>query len=149
MPNYRRRVLIIVATSIISSVVIMWLTFGLHIWRFFGQNRAIYLVLALVVVLPIFVYYPMAKRMPRLAIALAVLSGGLVLISVGTIAFFVFNVENVLTDRIFDLGKALCALASLIFIWRAVKESRAKRESTKIAKYTATNDAKPQDNYEQ
>jgi uncharacterized membrane protein len=125
--KYRRRLLIILTAFVIWSLVAIWLSFGLHVSHLLGQNRAFYFVLALAVVLPICAYYPMAKRVPRLAIALAVLSAGLVLISVGTISSFVFNLENVLTDRIFDLGQALLALACLIFIWQGVRARKGNQ----------------------
>ncbi len=126
----RRRILIIVAAFAIWCLVSLWLVFGPHIARVLGLNRGFYFILAFLVVLPVFFYFPLAKRKRFFtkgsAIALAVLSAGLVLISVGTVAFFVLNLDNVWTDRAFDMSQVLIALSCLVFIGLGIKSARAK-----------------------
>ncbi len=128
----RQRTLIIVAAFAIWCMIALWLVFGLHIARVLGQNRGVYLLLAFLVVIPVFFYFPLAKRKKFLtkgsAIALTLLSAGLVLISLGTVAF-AFDPDSVWTDRAFDLSQALIALSCLVFIGLGIKSARAKRGS--------------------
>ena len=130
MAAYGRRLLIIISVTAILSLAVVWLSFNLNALHVFGQNRTLFLLLAVACIVPICFYYPMAKRMPRLAIGLAVLAGGLVLCSVYAIAYLVFNLDNIWIDGIYDLSQALFSLAGLIFIWQAVRKSRAENKET-------------------
>ena len=128
----RRRVLIIVTASATWCMIALWLVFGLHIAHVLGQNRGVYLLLAFLVVMPVFFYFPLAKRKKFLtkgtAIGLALLSAGLVLISLGTVAF-AFNPDSVWTDRVFDLSQVLIVLSCLVSIGLGIKSARAKSGS--------------------
>jgi hypothetical protein len=128
--KFQRRVLIIVVAFAVWCLVGMWLVFGLHVSNFFEQHRAFYFVLAFLAILPVFFFPSLVKRVPRFriahAVALAILAVGEILISVGTIAVFVLNLDNVWTDSIFGLGRAFMVLTSLIFIGLGLKSARAK-----------------------
>jgi uncharacterized membrane protein len=130
--KYQWRVLIIVVAFAVWCLVAKWLVFGLHVSQVFEQNRAFYFVLAFLVILPVFFFFPLAKRKKFLtkgsAVALAGLSAGLVLISLGTLAF-AFDPDSVWTDRAFDMSQVLIALSCLVFIGLGIKSARAKSGS--------------------
>jgi hypothetical protein len=134
MEVYRRRVLIVVTTFATYCLITLWLAFGLHVSHFFVKSRVFFFLLAFLVILPIPLYFPLAKRKKFLtrstAIALALLSAGLVFISVGTITF-AFNPDNVWSDRAFDLSRAFIVVACLIFIWLGIKSARAEYRGQK------------------
>lgn len=130
MEKYRRRLVIIISVTTIWFFGLVLLSFNPNALHVFGQSRTLFFVLAVACIVPILFYYPMAKRVPRLAIGLAVLAGGLVLLSVYTVAYFVLNLNNIWTDGIYDLSKALCIFACLIFIWQAVRKSRTENKRT-------------------
>ena len=133
MGMYRRSVLIIVAAFAIWCIIALWLVFGLHVSLVFEGGHAFYFVLAFLVVLPVFFFFPLAKHKKVLtkghAVGLTLLSAGLVLISVDVIAFFVLNLDNVWTDRIQNMSQALIVLACFVFIGLGIKSARAKSGS--------------------
>jgi hypothetical protein len=90
-----------------------------------GQHRSIFLVAGFALIAPIFFYPIIAEREPRLALGLTVLAAGLVLTAVSTVASLSFGLDNAWIDGIFNLGRALTALACLIFIWQGVRKWRA------------------------
>jgi len=134
MEMYRRRVLIVATAPAIFYLITLWLVFGLHVSHFFDQSRVFFFLLAFLVILPIPLYFALAKRKKFLAkstaIALTLLSAGFVLISVGTI-MFALDPDSVWSDRAFDLSRAFIVLACMMFVWLAVKNARAEYRGQK------------------
>lgn len=129
MTLYRRRLLIVLTVIAIWFSFAFWLSFDINALHVFGQNRTLFLILVCVLIVPIGFYYILAKRWPHFAIGLGVLAGGVVLTAGCGIANLVFNFDNAWLDRILDFGQTLIFLASLIFIWQAVKKSKAEKNT--------------------
>jgi uncharacterized membrane protein YoaT (DUF817 family) len=121
------RIAVIVLSFIVLSVGSIWLVFGQHLPSILEQNRVFYSILALALFLPTLFYYSIAKRMRRFAIGLSILSAGLLLLAAGTLIHFVFDLNNVWNDYCFNAGEACLALASVVFVWQGVRESRARK----------------------
>ena len=116
----------VVTTFVLWSLGDIWLAFGQHVRKVLEHRRVFYFILALALILPTLFYYSLAKRMPRYVTGLAVLAAGLVLFAVGTIAYFVFGIDNSWSNWCFDLGQISLFSASVVFIWQGVKASRAR-----------------------
>ena len=129
MEKYRRRLLIIISVTAIWFLAIVWLSFNLRALHLLGPYRILLSILCFESIIPIFFYYRMAKRMPQQAIGLAVLAAGLILTSVSGVAYFMLHLDNGWVHAILNWGQGLFALASLIFIWQAVKKSRMENKT--------------------
>ena len=126
---YRRRLLIVLTVTGIWFFFVIWLSLNLNALHLLSQNRALFFVLACALLLPVGFYYILAQRWPHFAIGLGVLAGGILLATRCGIANFVFNFDNVWLDGMLDLSQALIFLASLIFIWQAVKKSKEEKNA--------------------
>jgi len=130
MEKYKRRLWIVLSATIIWSALLILLILRPNLWHALAQDRTLFFVLACAGIVPICLYYPLAKRLPHFAIGLAVIAGGLVLTSAYSLARHVFNLDNVWTDGVYFLSRVLIPLGGLIFILQAVKKSKAENKGT-------------------
>ncbi len=133
MDKYRRRLWIIISAAVIWSALLIWLIFSPKLLHAIAQMRALFIFLAIAAIVQIIFFPRLARRVPGHGKALAVLAVSLVLNSMCLIANFVLDQDNLWLDRIFDLSRLLRYSACLMFIWVAVRQSRAKkREARKV-----------------
>ena len=123
---YVRRLFMIISLAAIWSVVIIWSVFKPSLLHAIAQNRTTFSVIAFAGILSLCFYYYVARKHPHFAIGLAVLAVGVVLISVCGVAGLVLHVDSAWLDRFMNLGEALCCLAPPMFIWQAMRKSRAE-----------------------
>lgn len=128
MEKYRRRLWVVLSAAAIWAVVCISLIFSPKLLHYIAQSP--YLVFSLVVggIAPICLYPVLVKRTPGHATSLALVAGGVLLISICGIEYLVFDVDSVWIDRFLYLGQALIFLSPVIAIWRGVRKSRAKNK---------------------
>lgn len=133
MTNYRRRLVIVVLGATIWSLGVVLMVFDRGVRETLArENNAIALIAVCFCAASIFAFYFIAKRMPRFAVALAVLSAYMVLLSIYAVASLVLKVDNVWTDVMHYLILAILPLTTFILSWQGRK--RLKEDKEKIEK---------------
>jgi len=127
---YKRRLLATISLAAIWSLVLIRLVFKPSLLHPIAQNRATFAVIACAVILSLCFYYYVARKHPHFTIGLGVLGVGVVLVSVCNVAGLVLHVDGAWLDRMMNLGQAFCCLAPLMFIWQAMRKSRAENNET-------------------
>ena len=127
MANYRRRLIIVIAATIIWYLSLVWLMFQRHVLTTLGRENTLFVVLACLIIVPILFFPLIAKRQPATGVGLTLIAGTLVLKSLGGIAFFAFNVDNVWTDGMGYMSDLLLLGATVFFIRQAVRKSKERK----------------------
>lgn len=130
MPTYRRRLAVVIIFAVICFLGVIWLSFSPSLLHAVGESRVLLLILICLLPAPIAAYYRAAKRLPRLAVGLAVLSLGLILCAVSATGYFLLGIDNELINVMDKFSEILFALASLIFVWQGVR-SRSGSATTR------------------
>lgn len=129
MPNYKRRLAIILSVSVIWSLGAVWLMFSPNILHSLWQHPTAPIIFACWSGASIWGCYLAAKRMPHLALGLVLLAAFFVLTSIYVIAYFLLNIDDAWTGRMFYLIQALLPLATFSAAWQAVKKSNSDKRN--------------------
>ena len=130
MANDRRRVVLVISAAMICSVLLVWVILHPQALGILRQQRALWTVLACLCVVPLFFYPRIAKRHPGYGLGLALMAAALVLISLGGVTFFAFNIDNAWTNGLRYTSQLLVLVATVVFIRQAVTKSRDKEHGT-------------------
>lgn len=129
MPNYRRRLTIVLSVAVIWSLGAVLLMFDPKILHRLWQHPTVPIAFACWSGASIWACYLVAKRMPHLALGLVLLAGFFVLTSIYVVAYFLLNIDDAWTGGMFYLIQMLLPLATFVMAWQAVKKSKLDRRN--------------------
>jgi predicted membrane channel-forming protein YqfA (hemolysin III family) len=119
---------IILTAAVLCSFLLGWLAFHSRFLNAREQDRTVWIVVSCLGVIPIFFYPSIAKRVPAMKVSLALIAASLVLASIGGIAFFAFDVDNIWTDGTRLLSQAL-VFAVLVLSIRQVRKKKDQEKN--------------------
>ncbi|MGB6686582.1 MAG: hypothetical protein WBE76_01930 [Terracidiphilus sp.] len=123
MASYRRRLVIVVSGAVIWFLGAAWIVFNPRIQHSLGKSSTAFtLVVACLCAASICVCYFIAKRLPRFALGLIVLTVYFALLSVYAVTSLMLNIDSAWIDGLHYLIQALLPAASLILLWQGMKK---------------------------
>jgi drug/metabolite transporter (DMT)-like permease len=123
MADYKRRLVIVVSGAAIWFLGAVWIVFNPGIQRSLGKSSTAFtLVVACLCAASICACYLIAKRLPRFALGLIVLTVYFALLSVYVVSSLMLNIDSAWIDRMHYLIQALLPVATLILLWQGMKK---------------------------
>ncbi|MGD1080635.1 MAG: hypothetical protein ABR881_20130 [Candidatus Sulfotelmatobacter sp.] len=89
-----------------------------------GGNRLFPWVMAFFFFLPLYPLYRLIKQWPRLRVGIIVIAANALLCVVLAFLLYVFHLDNVWIDRMFDVSEVLSLSGCLLLVWQGLRLHR-------------------------
>lgn len=126
MEKYRGRLAAIILVALVTSSLLVWMSFQPAVLHFLAQKKALIVLGVCGMFIPIGFYPIIAKREPRLAIGLSLLAAGAIAAAYAAISGLIFDVQNGWVEGAFNLSYVFWTMAALAFIWQGIRGSRGR-----------------------